>query len=357
MFEIRERKNLDLLVIVLGLLLLAVSSQSFAQRSERFETPFGEEIIYSANETELCLQMEQRMKVSPMAENHSILVGSSFVRDVCVANPLLEKRVELCSSDYPFYTESCNRNFFSFLLAAKQCELWIRFGSVSRADCTEKLGASYVRGMFEKEFRAHTAYVMSQSLMDQMERLMDERSQSFKDGYDLASAQTKTVLDKWNSTEADFMQKWEEVTEQAKRYYEVAVALQKENTKLRERFREVVNEYETEMRKGQKSLELLASQLATVQARQLAAEAEKQRQRRFDSGLALMALGSSIASGAIGSLPRYTAPRVNKPVSTFKNCNYLVRGASISLPVSWTSPCPKNFSWGGSPAIYAGEGG
>lgn len=357
MSENRERKNSDLLTIVLGLLLLALSSLSFAQRSERFETPFGEKIIYSANEPELCLQMEQRMKESPMGENHSILVGSSFVRDVCAGSPLLEKRVELCSSDHPFYKESCNRNFFSFLLAAKQCGIWIRFGSASRENCTEKLGASYVREMFEVEFRRHTQYVLSNSLMDEMERLIDGKSQAFTDGYDLANTQTKRVLDKWNSTEADFLRQWEELVEQTNRYYEAAVALQEENAELRGRFRSVVNEYETEMKKGQKSLQLLASQLATVQARQLAAEAEQQRQRSFESGLTLMALGSSIASGQIGPLPRYPAPRVNKPASTFKNCNYLVRGSSISLPVSWASPCPRNFSWGGSPATYVGQDG
>jgi hypothetical protein len=211
MSEGQKRINDDTSSIVLGLVLLAASSLSFAQHSERFETPFGEKIAYSANESELCLQMEQRMKDSPMGEKHSILADFSFKRDVCAGSPMLEKRDELCSSEYPLFTESCNRNFFAFLLAAKQCAVWIRFGTASRENCADKLGASYAREMFEREFRAHTAYVLSNSLMDEMERLIDERSQAFTDGYELASTQTKTVLDKWNSTEADFLRKWEEL--------------------------------------------------------------------------------------------------------------------------------------------------
>lgn len=355
MADLRREQNLRSFGMILGIFLFLVADHSFSQSSEPwFATPFGENITYSDIEADLCFQMQERMEGSGF-EKHPVLESSNFLEEICAGNPMLEKRVELCSRGDSLYAESCNRNFFGFLLAHNQCGIWIRFGTTTKESCAEELGTSYINSMFKGELIEHSRYLVGESVKDQIDELSDEKLQAFTDGYELGNTQTKEILDRWNATETDFLRQWDLLSDQSTKYYELAVALQTENTALRKRFREVIDEYENEMKKGQRSLQTLANQLANHQARQLVAEAERQRQRSRQSGLALMALGSSIASGQIGAMPRYSAPRASKTASTFKNCNYLVRGSSVSLPVSRSTPCPRNFSWGGNPATFTGQ--
>ena len=318
-------------------------------------SPFGEKIEYSEDQREICGQLKSRIE-SQGAMQHPAIKDRDFVKDLCMGSPWLGRRENFCgSAELNKRSESCQRNFFWALIADDQCDDWISFGNSSKVSCANELAIAYIERAYYLEGIRDAANLAAMPLALEIEELIEKKAQNFREGYELAYKQTKEIIAKWNNQETLFLEEWEKVVKERDTFYETALALQKENARIRAQFKKTVEAYDAEMEKGRQSMESLAGQLASAQARRIVRETEAARKQRRESGLALLALGMAISGGNMPVRKSYSSRVSRSSPSKYKNCNYLVRGEAISLPVPWTSVCSRNMIWAGSPAHYAGE--